>query len=131
MGLDFALGAFVTLFAIINPIANVPIIEEITGGFTKDLKKRVVLNIVMVMIVTLLTFGLLGNWIFSVYGITIHTFKVAGGVLLFYISFSMVQGEWSRTKISKEERERSSPWNSWVSYPWVFHCTLDRGLSPR
>jgi len=108
MDLGFAVGAFATIFAIINPVANVPIIESVTAGFPLETKKRVAVKICLVTFGTLLIFGLFGQWIFSIYGITIPTFKVAGGILLFFVSFSMLQGEWSKTKISEEERDELS-----------------------
>lgn len=107
MGVDFAVSAFVTIFALINPVAAVPFFEAVTEGYPPEIKKRIVKKIFMVTVITLFIFGLFGHWIFSIYGITIPVFKVAGGALVFYIGFSMVQGQWTRTKLSTEDREEA------------------------
>ncbi len=105
MVLEFAIGAFATIFAIVNPVANVPIFEAVTEGFDEKTRNRVVNKICIITIVTLFVFGIFGNWIFSLYGITIPAFKVAGGILLFSVAYDMLHGKTSQTKLNKEDRE--------------------------
>ena len=55
---------------------------------------------------TSILFALLGEFIFSFYNITIHSFRIAGGLLLFKISLDMLESKRSRTKTTpKEEKE--------------------------
>jgi len=55
----------------------------------------------------LFIFALFGQWIFGLYGITIPAFRIAGGILLFTIAFSMLNGQKSKTKITEEEKEEA------------------------
>ena len=49
-------------------------------------------------------FMLIGVYIFSVLGIDISDFKIAGGILLFKVAFDMLQGKTSNTKLTQAER---------------------------
>ncbi|MDD1769830.1 MAG: MarC family protein, partial [Methanomassiliicoccales archaeon] len=105
MTLEFAITAFAAVFAVVNPIGNIPFFVAVTEGYSKDLRKRIIVKITVVIIVVLMAFALFGQYIFALYGITIPAFKIAGGILLFTISFSMVQGQRTRTKITEQDEE--------------------------
>ncbi|MDD1766996.1 MAG: MarC family protein [Methanomassiliicoccales archaeon] len=107
MSIEFALGAFVSIFAIVNPVGNIPIFEAVTEGYSKELKRKVAIKICLVTTVVLFVFALFGQYIFSIYGITIPAFKIAGGLLLFSVAFSMMHGQRSRTKLSEEDQEEA------------------------
>ncbi|MBC7108535.1 MAG: NAAT family transporter [Methanomassiliicoccales archaeon] len=107
MSFEFALSAFATIFAIVNPIGNIPIFEAVTMGYSKELKKKVIRKICTVTTGVLFVFAIFGQWIFSLYGITIPAFKIAGGLLLFSVAFSMMHGQRSRAKISDEDQEEA------------------------
>lgn len=50
-------------------------------------------------------FMLVGVYIFTVLGIDITDFKIAGGILLFKVAFDMLQGRTSNTKLTQQEKE--------------------------
>lgn len=105
--LAFAVTAFVSVFAIVNPVGNIPFFVTVTEGYTKEEKKQVIRKVCIVMLVVLFAFGLFGQWIFELYGITIPWFKIAGGILLFSVAFAMMRGERSRAKITEDERQEA------------------------
>jgi multiple antibiotic resistance protein len=107
MSWEFAITAFASIFAIVNPIGNIPFFVTVTEGYTEEERKRVIVKICIVMTVVLVAFGLFGNIIFSLYGITIPAFKIAGGLLLFSVAFAMMKGERSRAKITEDERQEA------------------------
>ncbi|MEM3058781.1 MAG: NAAT family transporter, partial [Methanomassiliicoccales archaeon] len=96
MSLEFAVSAFATIFAIVNPIGNIPVFEAITMGYSKELKKKIIKKTCTVTFGVLFIFAIFGQWIFTLYGITIPAFKIAGGLLLFTVAFSMMHGQRSR-----------------------------------
>jgi multiple antibiotic resistance protein len=67
----------------------------------------VIIKICIVMVAVLVAFGVFGNIIFAIYGITIPMFKIAGGLLLFSVAFAMMRGERSRAKITEDERQEA------------------------
>jgi multiple antibiotic resistance protein len=105
MTIEFAVSAFAAIFAIVNPIGNIPFFVAVTDGYSKELRQRVVVKVCLVTLVVLFAFSLFGQYIFAVYGITIPAFKIAGGLLLFSVAFSMMHGQRSRTKITEEDHE--------------------------
>jgi multiple antibiotic resistance protein len=83
---------FITLFAILDPIGMIPIIIAFTMGLTRE--KRASIGRLASFSVTaiLLTSLLVGELILEFFGISIHSFRVAGGILLLLMSIAMLFG---------------------------------------
>ena len=107
MSTQFAIEAFVAIFAIVNPIGNIPFFVTLTQGYSPKEKKDVIIKIIIVAIAVLVIFGLIGNYIFMLFGITIPAFGIAGGILLLTIAFSMLHGQKPRTKLTQQDREEA------------------------
>lgn len=107
MSFEFAITVFAAIFAIVNPIGNIPVFVAITQDYTPEQKNRVIRKVCIVAASVLLAFGIFGNYIFAIYGITIPAFKIAGGMLLFSIAFNMTRGAVGRTKMTGEEHEEA------------------------
>ena len=103
MSLEFAIATFAAIFAIVNPIGNIPLFNAVTEGYSPELKRKIIVKTCLVTFGVLTGFGIFGQYVFLVYGITIPAFKIAGGILLFSVAFSMMQGQRSRAKMSDEE----------------------------
>lgn len=104
---SFGLSAFAAIFTIVNPVGNLSFFVTLTQGYPDDLKRRVARRVVNVSLVVLLLFALAGNYIFLIFHTTIHAFRIAGGILLFSIAFSMLQGERSRVQLTERERDEA------------------------
>lgn len=104
MNLEFGIAAIVTIFAIVNPVGNIPFFVTVTDGYPKELRKKVIIKICLVMVSVLFIFGLFGDFIFQIYGITIPAFRIAGGALLFTVALSMMQGRPISSKITETEK---------------------------
>ncbi len=103
----FGLSAFSAVFTIVNPVGNIPLFSSLTANYSAELKDRVIRKVVVVAVGTLLLFALAGNYIFLFFHTTIHAFRIAGGVLLFSIAFSMMHGERPKAKLTNQEREEA------------------------
>ena len=84
---------FISLFAIIDPIGNIPIIIAFTVGMTTQKRERVGLVASLSVLVILLIALLLGEAILEFFGISIHSFRTAGGILLLLTSITMLFGD--------------------------------------
>ena len=110
---SFVLTVFMGFFAIMNPIANTPIFIGLTGEASQTEKKKIsrIANITAFIIV--ISFIIIGKYIFQVFGLTIPAFKIAGGILVFYIGFEMLQSKKSTIhhsdKIEIDEGLATSP----------------------
>lgn len=84
------IAPFVTLFVTIDPIGLAPLFLAVTGGMDRASRKRVAARATVIGLVILVLFAVAGAAILSTFGITIHAFRIAGGLLLFWIAFEMI-----------------------------------------
>ncbi|NLX48114.1 MAG: NAAT family transporter [Euryarchaeota archaeon] len=108
MDLAFAVTAFASIFAIMNPVGNIPVFVAVTEGYTPEQKRKVRNKVCIVAGGVLVVFALFGNYIFDLYGITIPAFKIAGGALLFSIAFTMTKGQLTKSKMTDEEAQEAT-----------------------
>ncbi len=100
--LTFSLTVFTGFFAIMNPIANIPIFLGLVGGRDELTKKRIAKTACITAFIIVIAFVILGKYIFELFGITIPAFKITGGILLFYVGFEMLQSKKSTIHHQKE-----------------------------
>jgi multiple antibiotic resistance protein len=87
---EHVLSAFVTVFVTIDPLGLAPVFLALTAGMDRGQRAQVALRAVLTSFGVLLLFAFVGLGILSVFGISISAFRIAGGVLLFYIAFEMI-----------------------------------------
>ncbi len=97
--------AFISLLAIMNPFSSVPFVISLTTQYSKEEIRKIAFFASFYAFLILLFFLLSGDLIFRFMGITIHSFKVGGGILLFLIAINLVQGEVHREKGKSQEIE--------------------------
>ncbi|MCQ6279300.1 MarC family protein [Bacillus sp. EB600] len=105
--ISLLLKIIVSFFAVMNPIGNIPIFISLTNGYSQHQKKYTARKAAFVSFCILTAFLLVGNFIFSMFGITIHAFRVAGGILIFGIAYNLLHAKTSTTQTphSKEKEE--------------------------
>jgi multiple antibiotic resistance protein len=81
---------FVTLLAMINPLEAAGAFETLTSRMPGDRQRAVALRSTIVAAAILIAFGIVGNALLSVLGISLQAFKIAGGLLLLKVGFDMV-----------------------------------------
>ena len=90
MALDFFKTALVTLLVTLDPPGLAPVFIGLTLGMTRAAKREVALRASVIAFVILAAFALGGRFVLGALGVTIPAFRIAGGLLLFYIAFDMV-----------------------------------------
>ena len=90
MALEFLKTALVTLLVTLDPPGLAPLFIGLTLGMTKAGKREVALRASIIAFVILAAFALGGRVVLEALGVTIPAFRIAGGLLLFYIAFDMV-----------------------------------------
>lgn len=83
---------FLSLFAILDPIGMIPIIIAFTLELTPQKRARIGRMASLSVLGILLTALLIGEWVLEFFGISIHSFRVAGGILLLLMSIAMLFG---------------------------------------
>ncbi|MEK1897085.1 MAG: MarC family protein [Rhizobium sp.] len=87
---DQLINAFTTLLVTIDPPGLAPIFLGLTTGMSRSQRKQVALRGSIIAFVILAVFALFGASVLGVLGISIGAFRIAGGLLLFWIAFEMV-----------------------------------------
>ena len=83
---------FITLFAILDPIGMIPIIIAFTIDLNPQKRVRVGRMASLTVTAILFTALLIGEVVLEFFGISIHSFRVAGGILLLLMSIAMLFG---------------------------------------
>ena len=82
--------AVLVLFIIVDPLGNIPIFMSLTEKMTKNERRKVFNTATLVGCILLLAFALAGQEIFTIFGISIFSFEVAGGILLLIIAIKIL-----------------------------------------
>ncbi|RCS24248.1 MarC family protein [Phyllobacterium salinisoli] len=83
-------SAFVTLLVTIDPPGLAPLFLALTTGMDRQERGQVAMRASIIAFCVLTLFAIAGAQILGVFGITIGAFRVAGGMLLFWIAFEMI-----------------------------------------
>ena len=85
----------IALFVVIDPIGSVPLFIIITQKMEIAERASVTKTAIITAAGLLFVFAAAGTQILSIFGITISSFMVAGGVLLFIVAIELLtHGEW-------------------------------------
>jgi len=91
--LDFIselIKSVIALFIIVDPLGNIPIFTGLTENMAADSRKKVYNTAVLVGVILLLVFAFTGNVILQLFGLSIWSFEVAGGILLLIIAIRIL-----------------------------------------
>ncbi len=83
-------NAFVTVLVTIDPPGLAPLFLALTRGMNRSERSQVALRASVIGFVVLAVFAVAGAAILNMFGITLPAFRVAGGLLLFFIAFEMI-----------------------------------------
>jgi len=103
--LKFAL----TLVSILNPIGVLPIYISLTEHVSNQKIKKVATSCAIAVVITILVSLVFGHKVLSFFGISIASFTIGGGFLLFTMAFNMISAKHSSAKLSKKEAEEIGP----------------------
>ena len=99
---ELILGTVVTLLPIINPLASTPVLLVITEGDSEERRRAQVKRSCFYMMAILMAALLGGTFIMNFFGISIPGLRIAGGLLVSGIGFSML----APRREDAEERRR-------------------------
>ncbi|OGS50883.1 MAG: hypothetical protein A3K65_07345 [Euryarchaeota archaeon RBG_16_68_12] len=103
----FAIATFTAVFAIVNPLGATTFFVTLTKGYARKLKRRVIDRAIVAATLTLLVFAFVGNYIFYFFGTSIPAFRIAGGLLLLSVAFTMMQGERPKSQLTPQDRQEA------------------------
>lgn len=92
LDLAFAVKVFAALFAIMNPIANIPVFLSLTEGWSAGERRHVARVALIGVTVGCLVSAFAGGTVLGIFGLTVNDFRLAGGLLVLLIAISMLHG---------------------------------------
>ena len=101
---EYILLAATSLFVIVDPIAAVPAFLAMTPHNSMAERVRMARLAAMVSSGLLISFVLVGQWIFQLLGISMSAFKIAGSIVLLLIAMDMLRARRSAVQETIEEK---------------------------
>lgn len=101
------LKLFAALLAIINPLGAISMFIALTPGKELAARKKIAkvasFSATLILLVALVA----GEGVLAIFGISVSSFRVGGGILILLLAISMLQAQRSPTVQTKEEAEES------------------------
>jgi multiple antibiotic resistance protein len=104
--LQFILGDFVLLWAVIDPIGTIPVFISASRKHNDDDQRIIALRAAAIAAGILLFFIAVGESVLGAMGVPILAFQIAGGIVLFLFALTMIFGE-SKPEAEKEDIRRA------------------------
>ncbi|MDB9818475.1 MarC family protein [Pelagibacterales bacterium] len=87
---DIYLSAFALFLVVIDPIGTAPVFLSVTKNNTVTERVQIAFESVFIASAILVTFSLLGNYIFGYLKISYPALGIAGGIILFLVALKML-----------------------------------------
>jgi multiple antibiotic resistance protein len=106
----FTVGAkfFISLLSILNPLGALPVFISLTSKYSAEEVNNISMRCAIAIFITLVLSLICGKYILGYFGISLVSFRVAGGILIALSAMSMIRAEQSPTNINQSELDRQS-----------------------
>lgn len=95
---------FLGLVAAVNPVGIMPVFVSLAGHMTLEEKNKTAATANIAVAIILIIALLAGQMLLDLFSISLDSFRVAGGLLLLSIAFSMMSGKLGEDKQNKQEK---------------------------
>lgn len=106
---ELFISAFVTLFVVIDPPGCAPIYAGLTKGASRAQARSMALRATGIATIILLIFALFGQELLGALHIELNSFRIAGGLMLFFIAFDMVFEKRTQRREERAEKIAATP----------------------
>ncbi len=103
--IEFGLLAFTSFLTLINPFGLMPVFISMTSGLDNHARRKTARRGGLTAFLILLLFALTGQFLFGFFGISVHGFRMVGGILFFMLGYDMLQARLSAIRVPKEKTE--------------------------
>jgi len=90
MFVEFVTSALVTMLVTLDPPGLAPIFLSLTRGMSAGERRQVAVRASIIAFCIMGFFGVAGDVVLKALGVSLPAFRIAGGLLLFWIAFEMV-----------------------------------------
>lgn len=97
------LKAIIALLIIIDPLGNIPLFIAMTERMDSKERRKIFNLASITAFILLLIFAIAGHSLLTLFGISLYSFMIAGGILLLLIAIKiLIYGGWREKDISSE-----------------------------
>ena len=107
--IEFFGSALVTFLVIIDPPGCAPIFASLTRGSSPAHRRAMAVRASLIAWAILMFFGLLGRPMLEALGISLASFRIAGGIMLFMIALDMVFERRTQRRESRAQAIEGTP----------------------
>lgn len=111
---------FVVFFVVVEPISLIPLFAGLTEGASARYQRIMAFKAAAISLGICVLFALIGARFLEVMGISLSSFRIAGGTLLFLMSLEMVFARPSGTRSTKPEQEEAKKREDISVFPLAF-----------
>lgn len=109
LAFDDSIKLLVSLLSILNPIGVIPIFITLTGSFSDEKVSRIATSCAITVGITILLSLVMGQKVLNFFGISLASFSVGGGILIFMMSLQMISAKQATQKLNEEEANSLDP----------------------
>jgi multiple antibiotic resistance protein len=108
--LELFIQSFVVYFVVVDPLGNGPIFLSLTQSQNTKEKIQTSIEAVSIATIILISFSVIGKFILSYLSISLASFRIAGGLILFIIALEMLFNKRQERKeqIANEVKDKVS-----------------------
>lgn len=99
----FGFLVFTSFFTLINPLGVMPIFMTMTAELDAKQRTKTAKKATIVAFIIIVLFALSGQLLFKFFGISVNSFRIAGGVIFFLMGMDMLQARLGKVKIQDSE----------------------------
>ena len=128
METTLAVGFFGALFAIMNPITNLPVFLSVTQDLPISDQRKVAVKTALYCTILGGAFAAIGSQALGLFGISVDDLRVAGGLVVLMLGLNMLNGNQSSSHHGTDGEKKSYPAPETVAfYPLAFPILVGPG----
>lgn len=108
---SMALKFLISLISVTNPIGAIPVFLTLTRGLSTDDIKKISTSCALAVSVTTVVSLFLGHYVLAIFGISVSSFRVGGGILLMLMAINMINARPNNSKLTSDEIHASNKSN--------------------
>lgn len=125
---ELIIESFGAFFAIMNPFMILPLFLALTSGFQISEQRQLAIRVAIYSTILCAVIFFTGQKVISFFGITVDEFRIAGGLVLAQIAWSMLNGSNVPSHQGSEaEKDHLAQMDAMAFYPLAFPMTVGPG----
>ncbi len=125
---ELIIESFGAFFAIMNPFMILPLFLALTSEFQVSEQRQLAIKVAIYSTILCAVIFFTGQRVIGFFGITVDEFRIAGGLVLAQIAWSMLNGRSVPSHHGSEaEKDRLAEMDAMAFYPLAFPMTVGPG----